>query len=79
MLPLLKFRTMLENYKQQMTEDFNELIGAAEVIGRNPNYLTVDEHGYYHVQASGKSHEVIAALELQLAKMKRIQSQKDHQ
>ena len=53
MLPLIKFRDMLEAFKAQMIEDYDELIGAAHVIGIRPNYLTLDENGQYHVQASG--------------------------
>jgi len=69
---------MLANYKAQMDEDMNELINAAEIIGQRPNYLTVDENGYYHVQASGNIDEVIYALEKQLEKVKRIKQQREN-
>ncbi len=78
MLPLIKFRDMLDNYKNQFMEDMDELIGAAHIIGARPNYLTVDEHGYYHVQASGTIKDVITALEQQLGKLNRIQAQRDN-
>ena len=78
MLPLIRFRDMLANYKAQMDEDMNELINAAEIIGQRPNYLTVDENGYYHVQASGNIDEVIYALEKQLEKVKRIKQQREN-
>jgi len=77
MLPLTRFKEMLELYKAQTLEDFDELIGAAEVIGARPNYLTVDEQGYYHVQASGNIDEVIASLQKQLEKLQRIKAQRD--
>ena len=76
MLPLIRFKQALESYKDQMIVDFNELIGAAEVLGVRPNYLAVDENNYYHVQASGTMDEVIAALEKQLEKLKRIKEQR---
>ena len=77
MLPLIRFQEMLLKCKEQMDEDLNELIGAAHIIGSRPNYLTVDEHGYYHVQASGKMDEVILALEKQVEKLQRIRQQKE--
>lgn len=77
MLPLIRFKEMLELYKAQAMEDFDELIGAADIIGARPNYLTVDEQGYYHVQASGKIDEVIASLKGQLEKLQRIKAQRD--
>lgn len=68
---------MLEAYKGQMMEDFDELIGAAEIIGVRPNYLTVDEHGFYHVQASGTLDQVLESLPKQLEKLTRIKAQRD--
>ena len=68
---------MLTTHKQQLDMDFDELIAAADIIGSRPNYLTVDEHGFYHVQASGDIKEVIYALEKQLEKLNRIKAQKD--
>lgn len=77
MLPLTKFGEMLTNIRDQIGDDLNELINAATLIGQRPNYLTVDERGYYHVQASGTIDEVLLALELQQTKLKRIKEQKD--
>lgn len=77
MLPLIRFKELLETMKDQFNEDIDELIGGAMIIGTRPNYLTVDEQGFYHVQASGTSVEVIEALEKLLEKVKRIQAQKD--
>ena len=77
MLPLIRFKELLETMKDQFTQDMDELIGGATIIGTRPNYLTVDEQGFYHVQASGTSTEVIEALEKLLEKVKRIQVQKD--
>ncbi len=76
-LPLTRFRDMLANYKAQMAEDFDELINAAEIVGSRPNYLTVDEHGFYHVQASGTIDQVLDSLEKQLGKLNRIRAQKE--
>lgn len=77
MLPLTKFKDMLLDHKQQLDADFDELILAADLIGARPNYMTVDEHGFYHVQASGGIKEVIFALEKQLEKLNRIKAQRD--
>lgn len=68
---------MLESYKKQMNEDMDELIGGATLLSARPNYLTVDEHGYYHVQASGPIEEIIPALIKQVEKLQRIKQQKD--
>ena len=68
---------MLRNYKAQHLEDMDELIGAAVLIGQRPNYLTVDEHGFYHVQASGKVEEVITAMYEIVHKLERIKKQRD--
>jgi hypothetical protein len=76
-LPLIRFKEMLEVHRDQMNEDFNELIGAAEIVGARPNYLTVDEHGFYHVQASGTLDQVLYALEKQTEKLNRIKAQKE--
>ena len=77
MLPLTKFSKILNAYKDQHSSDMDELIAAAELIGQRPNYLTVDEHGYYHLQASGKIEEVIKALEDNIARLNRIKLQRD--
>lgn len=77
MLPLLRFRDLLIAQKEQFNLDMDELIMGAELVGARPNYLVVDEHGFYHVQASGTSEEVIAALEAQLQKLKKIRDLKD--
>ncbi len=77
MLPLSKFRDMLSAYQQQMNEDMNELVNAADLVGGRPNYLVVDEHGYYHYQTSGTIAEVLASVEAITDKLKRIKAQRD--
>ena len=79
MLPLIRFKDLLTTYKAQIDEDLDELIMAAEIIGTRPNYVLMDEHGYYHVQTSGHLEEVIINLRRQLEKLERIQVQKDTQ
>lgn len=69
---------MLQTYKEQINNDMNELVAAATLIGTRPNYLTVDEQGYYHLQASGTLEQCIKATEDNLAKLNRIKEQKDH-
>lgn len=68
---------MLIAYQEQMNEDFNELVLGADLLSSRPNYLTVDEHGNYHIQVSGTLNEVLEALEKQLEKIKRIKAQKE--
>ncbi len=77
MLPLSKFGDMLKAYQAQMNEDMNELVNAAELIGGRPNYLVVDEHGYYHYQTSGTINEVLSSVEKMLEKLQRIKAQRD--
>jgi urease accessory protein UreE len=72
----MKFKEMLETMQAQMNNDYDEIISAAHLIGNRPNYLTVDEHGFFHVQASGKIEEVMSALKIQLEKLDRISKQK---
>lgn len=68
---------MLQTYKEQINNDMNELVAAATLIGTRPNYLTVDEQGYYHLKASGTLEQCIKATEDNLAKLNRIKEQKD--
>lgn len=75
--PLTRFRDMLMLYKKQMEEDFDELIMSAEIICSRPNYVLMDETGYYHLQASGTLEEVVAVLQKQLEKLEKIKTQKD--
>lgn len=77
MLPLTKFRDMLQAYQAQMNEDMSELVNAADLVGSRPNYLVVDEHGYYHYQTSGTIYEVVASVEKMLEKLNRIKAQRD--
>lgn len=77
MLPLSNFAKMLVGYKDQHSSDMDELIAAADLIGQRPNYLTVDEHGYYHLQASGRIEEVIKSIEDNLIRLNRIKLQRD--
>lgn len=78
MLPLSNFGKMLMVYRDQYNVDMDELIAAATLVGQRPNYLTVDEHGYYHLQASGRIEEVIKALEDNLQRLNRIKLQRDN-
>jgi hypothetical protein len=68
---------MLQAYQAQMNEDMNELVNAADLVGSRPNYLVVDEHGYYHYQTSGTIQEVVASVEKMLEKLNRIKAQRD--
>ena len=77
MLPLTKFSEILRTYRDQALEDYNELISAADLVGSRPNYLTVDEQGFFHLQASGRIEEVIKATEDNLARLQRIKKQRD--
>jgi len=77
MLPLIRFKELLENTKKRMNEDMEELITGATLLAARPNYLTVDEMGYYHVQASGPIEEIIPALIKQVERLQRIKQQKE--
>jgi hypothetical protein len=77
MLPLIRFKEMLEACKAQIESDLGEMVAAAELVGGRPNYLMVDEGGYYHIQASGNIDEVVAVLEKQLSRVKRIKEQQE--
>jgi hypothetical protein len=79
MIPLSRFSDVLKANKDQMTQDFDELIMAADLLGNRPNYFTMDEHGQFHAQASGTIDEVVRALEHHLGKLKNIQIQKGKQ
>jgi len=57
--------------------DLDEVIAASDLVGAKPTYLTVDEHGYYHLQVSGTIDDVLIGTELNLAKLKRIKEQRD--
>lgn len=75
--PLTRFRDMLMLHKKQLDEDYEEIIMAAEIIASRPNYVLMDETGYYHVQSSGTLEEVVTSLHKQLEKLERIKAQKE--
>lgn len=75
MLPLSKFADIIREYKKQFSDDFDELITAADLIGSRPNYLIADENGQFIFQTSGSVDECIRALEHQLERLKRIKTQ----
>jgi len=76
--PLTRFMSTLEATKAQLIEDIDEMIMTADIISQRPNYLTVDEKGYYHIQASGDIDDVIESLTKLLGKLNRIKSYREH-
>ena len=76
--PLARFKTILETTKAQLIEDLDEMIMTTDIINQRPNYLTVDEQGHYHVQASGSIDEVVMTLNKLLDKLERIKKYRDH-
>jgi len=54
------------------------MIMTTDIINQRPNYLTVDEQGHYHVQASGSIDEVVMTLNKLLDKLERIKKYRDH-
>jgi hypothetical protein len=70
---------MLQTTKDQLNVDLDELIGAAHVLGSRPNYLTLDENGFFHIQVSGTIEECIAAMKQHTEKLERISKQKKGQ
>lgn len=77
MIPLIKFKEILEANRDQMMEDYSELIMAADLLGSRPNYFTMDDNGLFHAQASGPIDECIRALEHHLSKLKKIKEAKE--
>ena len=75
-LPLIEFRDILQNLKEQFVIDMNEIIGAAHILGSNPHYVTLDENGLFHVHASGTIEECLIALDKHIEKLERINKQK---
>ena len=59
-----------------MNADLDEAIGAAHILGSRPNYLVLDEHGFFHIQTSGTLEECIGAMRQHIAKLERIDKQK---
>lgn len=76
--PLARFKTILETTKAQLIEDLDEMIMTTDIINQRPNYITVDEQGHYHVQASGNIDEVVMTLNKLLDKLERIKKYRDH-
>ena len=70
--PLGRFKTILETTKAQLMEDLDEIIMTTDIINSRPTYLTVDESGYYHIQASGTIEEVLKAMYALTEKLERI-------
>lgn len=77
MIPLSRFSDLLKANRDQMVNDYAELIMAADLLGERPNYFTMDERGMFHAQASGTLDECIRALEHHLSKLKNIKQQKE--
>lgn len=75
--PLTRFKTVIENIQAELNEELEEIKMTADLLSSRPNYLTVDESGYYHVQASGNIDEVIYTLQELLNKLGRIKSYRD--
>lgn len=75
--PLTRFKTRLETTKAQLMEDLDEMIMTTDIISQRPNYLTVDELGYYHVQASGNIDEVLTTLYKLQEKLERIKKYRE--
>lgn len=76
--PMSRFINALESTKAQLIEDIDEMIMTADIINQRPNYLTVDEKGFYHIQASGDIDDVIKSLTKLLGKLNRIKSYREH-
>lgn len=76
--PMTRFKTALESLQLQLNEEINEMIMTADIIGQRPNYLTVDEQGFYHIQASGNIDDVITSLTKVLEKLNRIKTFREH-
>lgn len=77
MIPVARFADLVRTYKEQLDIDFGELQMAADLMGQRPNYMTMDEQGMFHAQASGPLDEVIRALKHHLERLERIQLQKN--
>lgn len=77
MIPLSRFSDLLKANRDQMVNDYAELIMAADLLGERPNYFTMDERGMFHAQASGTLDECIRALEHHLSKLNNIKQQKE--
>lgn len=77
MIPLSKFSDILRANKEQSNNDYDELIMAADLLGSRPFYLTMDDNGMFHVQASGTLDDCIRALEHHLEKLKNIRNHRN--
>lgn len=77
MIPLTRFEEIISATRQQINLDLQELEQAAHLLGARPNYFTMDEGGFFHVQASGTIDECIKALEIHLRKLTNIKDFKD--
>lgn len=78
MLPLLNFKTLLEECKEQFVENIDELILGAQLVGQRENYLLVDDNGNYFFQVAGTLPQLIEAAAHLQARLKRLQQQKEN-
>ncbi len=76
--PLTRFINILEATKSQLVQDIDEMIMTTDIISKRPNYLTVDERGYYHIQASGDIDDVMTSLTRLLEKLNRIKTYREN-
>jgi hypothetical protein len=77
MIPLTRFEEIISATREQINLDLQELEQAAHLLGARPNYFTMDQAGYFHVQASGTIDECITALETHLRKLIKIKDFKE--
>lgn len=75
MIPTARFAELVKTYKLQLDEDFGELQMAADLMAQRPNYMSMDDVGMFHAQASGPIDEVVRALKHHLERLERIQLQ----
>lgn len=79
MSPFARFVAGLRAAKADFNESIDELTAFAEIMARKSNTLELDDDGMFYITASGTLEDIIATMENQLSKLKRIKHQKDHQ
>lgn len=76
MTPYQRLVNGMLHFRTELNEELNEFLTFAEVMARQQNMLTLDEHGTFYVNAAGTLDEIIPKLKNFTERLERIQQQK---
>lgn len=76
MLPIRKFREALQGYKEEMDQQFEELILAADLLSKRANTILREDNGLFYIQAIGTLDEAINTLTVMLKTLEEVKEKR---